>query len=72
MGFHRKPMVAALDRAGIAAEATRMFAEELAFASRPHDPFGVDDPCPLNSSGHQFTGSCGDVVCVHCAKIVWS
>jgi hypothetical protein len=39
----------------------------------PSDPFGIDDPCPNNAGGpHRFIGSCGDVACVHCAKVVWS
>jgi hypothetical protein len=38
----------------------------------PVDPFGIDNVCPLNPTGHQFIGSCGDVVCVHCTKVVWS
>ena len=36
------------------------------------DPFGIDDPCPQNSSGHYAIASCGDVVCVHCAKVFWA
>jgi hypothetical protein len=37
------------------------------------DPFEIDDPCPFNASGpHRFLAICGDVVCVHCAKVIWS
>lgn len=36
----------------------------------PPDPFGIDHDC-ISPAGHQFIGSCGDVVCVHCAKVVW-
>lgn len=35
------------------------------------DPFLIEHDC-LNPAGHRFIGSCGDVVCVHCAKVVWS
>jgi hypothetical protein len=38
----------------------------------PVDPFGIDNRCPNNQTGHRFIGSCGDVVCVHCTKVVWS
>jgi hypothetical protein len=34
------------------------------------DPFGIDDTC-VNPAGHHFIASCGDVVCVHCTKVVW-
>ena len=72
MGFHRQSQAAALDRAGIAATVSAFVAEEVAFANRTSDPFWVDDPCPFNPTGHQFIGSCGDVACCHCAKVVWS
>lgn len=36
----------------------------------PPDPFGIDHDC-LNPAGHQFINSCGDIVCPHCAKVVW-
>jgi len=37
----------------------------------PTDPFGIDNDC-LNPAGHDFIAACGDVVCCHCAKVVWS
>jgi hypothetical protein len=73
MGFYRVPQPASLNRADVTAIVTRFVAEEVAFAQRTQDPFGVADPCPRNAGGpHQFTGSCGDVVCLLCEKIVWS
>lgn len=38
---------------------------------REVDPFLVDDPCPMNPTGHKPIASCGEVVCWHCAKIFW-
>ena len=40
--------------------------------SRERDPFNVDDPCPVNPTGHQTIVSCGEIVCWHCARIFWS
>lgn len=71
MGFHRQIQPAALNRAQATAVVTRFVAEELASFIRTIDPFGVDHDC-LNPAGHHFIGSCGDVACVHCAKVVWS
>ncbi len=34
------------------------------------DPFEIEPEC-VNPSGHHFIPSCGDVVCVHCSKVVW-
>jgi len=39
--------------------------------STPADPFGIDHDC-RNPAGHQFTAACGDVVCIHCARVAWS
>lgn len=44
---------------------------ESASVMRAVDPFQVDDLCPFNATGHAFAGSCGDVVCVHCARVAW-
>jgi hypothetical protein len=71
MGFHRQGQPAALDRAGLTAVVIRFLAEEIAFASRTSDPFGIDHDC-LNPAGHDFISACGDVVCCHCGKVVWS
>jgi hypothetical protein len=70
MGFHRQGMPDSLDRAAVKAVVTRVVAEEAAFAARTADPFLIAHDC-LNPAGHSFTGSCGDVVCIHCAKVVW-
>lgn len=35
------------------------------------DPFDLDHDC-VNPSGHQPITSCGEVVCFHCARIIWS
>jgi hypothetical protein len=37
----------------------------------PTDPFGLDHDC-VNPNGHQPIPSCGEVVCFHCARIIWS
>lgn len=49
----------------------RLIAEQAAFVARRADPFGIDDPCPLNPTGHQPHSSCGETVCFHCAKVFW-
>lgn len=71
MGFHRIPPPTALDRAELTAVVTRLMAEEAAFARRSADPFAIDHDC-LNPAGHDFIAACGDVVCCHCGKVVWS
>ena len=38
----------------------------------PADPFAIDNQCPNSASGHDFIAACGDVVCCHCGKVVWS
>lgn len=70
MGFHRQGQPAPLDRPAIAAAITRFLADEIAFENRTLDPFRITHDC-LNVSGHHFIASCGDVVCCHCAKVVW-
>lgn len=73
MGFLRQGQPPALDRAALKAAIVNFIGErEIAEALRCADPFGIDDPCPFNPSGHRFIGSCGDVACVHCAKVAWS
>ncbi len=37
----------------------------------PRDPFNVVDRCPVNETGHQPIVSCGEIVCAHCARIIW-
>lgn len=47
-----------------------LIAEEIIVTLPPADPFGIDHDC-RNPAGHHFIASCGDVVCVHCSKVVW-
>jgi hypothetical protein len=70
MGFHRQSHPAALDRPAGAEIVPRFVAGEIAAANADRDPFGLDHDC-LNPAGHTFIGSCGDVACVHCARIAW-
>ena len=70
-GFTRGTQPAALDRKAITAVVSRFLAVEIAEANSGRDPFGLDDICPFNPAGHHFIGSCNDVVCCHCAKVVW-
>jgi hypothetical protein len=70
MGFHRQEQRPSLDRAGITAAVHRFVAQEVAFETRTADPFAIAHDC-LNPTGHSFIASCGDVVCVHCSKVVW-
>lgn len=71
MGYHRQAQRAPLNRAELEHLLGDLLLAENAPLTRA-DPFGIDDPCPFNPAGHQFIGSCGDVACVHCAKVVWS
>lgn len=57
------------NRSEVRAVVTRLVAEEVAFAERTADPFGIDHDC-INPSGHDFIGSCGDIVCVHCVRVL--
>jgi hypothetical protein len=44
--------------------------QEIAQLLREQDPFGCDDPCPMNAGApHQPIQSCGDLVCCHCSKV---
>ncbi|KGT75834.1 hypothetical protein MA20_32110 [Bradyrhizobium japonicum] len=37
------------------------------------DPFGTAERCEFSADGqHRAIGSCGDVVCCHCARIFWN
>lgn len=46
--------------------------EEIAAAALASaDPFELDHDC-INPAGHQPITSCGEVVCFHCARIIWS
>lgn len=47
-------------------------AEEIAAAALASaDPFEIDHDC-INPRGHQPIPSCGEVVCFHCARIIWT
>lgn len=35
------------------------------------DPFGIDDPCPVNQALHRPVADCSEVVCVQCGKVFW-
>ncbi|MDI1265012.1 MAG: hypothetical protein PS018_17315 [bacterium] len=70
MGFYRTGQPQALDRAAVTVVVTDLVEDELAFQSRTADPFQVDHDC-INRTGHDFIGSCGEVVCIHCARIAW-
>lgn len=47
--------------------------EEVAAAALASaDPFLIDDPCPMNGGGpHYDIVGCPEIVCIHCARIVW-
>lgn len=66
-GFNRTGQPQALDRAAV----TAILAEAVDVANGARDPFLIDHDC-LNPAGHRFIGSCGGVVCVHCAKVAWA
>jgi hypothetical protein len=43
---------------------------EIATLLREQDPFGCDDPCPMNAGARHYPiPSCGEIVCRHCAKV---
>lgn len=71
-GFNRQPSPAMLEAAR-QGSVVRQFvaAPVIAAVMRAQDPFGCDDPCPFNPTGHVFIGSCSDVVCCHCSKVAW-
>lgn len=70
MGFHRQIQPASLDRRGGTVIVTRFVADEVAFARRTVDPFGVAHNC-LNPKGHEPIACCGEVVCCHCGQVFW-
>ena len=73
MGFQRQqqpgppPAIISLNEAAIEDEIDRL----IGLAMPPRDPFDVADRCPLNATGHNPHASCGEVVCVHCSKVIW-
>lgn len=41
-------------------------------ACSPVDPFGIDDPCPMNGGGpHYDIVGCPEIACIHCGRLVW-
>lgn len=39
----------------------------------PADPFGIDDPCPMNAGGPHYDLVEGhDIACARCGRIVWA
>jgi len=75
MGFYRAGQPMALNRSEVRAHVENLLGDLLLAENAPltrADPFLVDDVCEFNGGGpHVFTGSCGDVVCLCCGKIVW-
>jgi hypothetical protein len=70
-GFTRQGRRPARSRAEIAAVvSTFLSAEDLGLVQRTQDPFGLDHDC-INPGGHDAIASCGEIVCVHCAKVFW-
>lgn len=48
--------------------------EEIAAAALASaDPFGIDDPCPMNGGGphHDIVG-CPEIACIHCGRLIWA
>lgn len=70
-GYLRTPQPTSLDRAAVTAVVTRFVADEIAHLDRTADPFRIEHDC-VNARGHDFIAACGDVVCCHCGKVVWS
>jgi len=70
-GFDRGLQRQALPRETVVALATAFVAKEVAARENAaRDPFGVNHDC-RNPAGHEFFASCGQVVCVHCARVAW-
>jgi hypothetical protein len=70
MGYARNPAPHVSQSAKVVSFVSE---REIAAVFRAADPFGIDNACELSPSGrHAAIGSCGDVVCGHCARIFWS
>lgn len=68
MGFARNPSPRAIQAATIVSFVAE---REIAEVLRAFDPFGIDNLCTLSPTGqHQPIGSCCDVVCCHCSRIL--
>jgi hypothetical protein len=68
MGYARQPA----PRAIRSADVVFVITSEIAAVIRASDPFEIENVCELSPTGqHAAIGSCGDVVCCHCAKVFW-
>lgn len=72
MGFHRQGQPASPRRAEVTATVTRLLAQEVAFTARVVDPFGIEQDCINGRTTHEFTASCGEIVCPHCGRVAWA
>jgi hypothetical protein len=70
MGFARQPSRQTIQASKVV---TFIGEREIGEVLRASDPFAIEDACAVSPNGlHQAIGSCGDVVCCHCARIFWS
>jgi hypothetical protein len=68
MGFARSPAPHVVKSATVVYFETE---REIASVFRAIDPFGIDNLCTLSPTGqHVPIGSCCDVVCCHCSRIL--
>lgn len=70
-GFLRRSQRQALQRVQVLDVVSHFSREnEIGNLLREQDPFGCDDPCPMNGGAqHRPIQSCGEVVCRHCSKV---
>lgn len=62
------PVLEIIERWAVPMEAS----EPLATRS-PADPFGIDDPCPMNAGGpHCDVVECHEISCAACGRIIWA
>ena len=70
MGYARQPAPHVIHSAHVV---SCVGEREIAAVFRASDPFGIDNACELSPTGqHVAIGSCGNVVCCHCARVFWS
>lgn len=61
------PVLEIIDRIAISREQLPLFCDT------PPDPFGIDDPCPMNAGGpHCDVVECHEIACAACGRIVWA
>lgn len=70
MSFNRRPTHAVRAHAQGAGVVHLVTRADIARIEREQDPFGIALSC-TNPAGHQPTASCGEIVCVHCARVFW-